>query len=247
MSPTPDEDRSPPSPAGPQRPQQQTQRQQQPSPSPSSAPRPPAAGDYDCSDDSISETAAPEDAIKAHLAALLRGYCTHIDARRWRAWGDLFADDAVLSFEYFGQLRGRREIVCVASGMAGFNCGSTTVFSEVTFELDARFPRERAAGSANLWYKSVDDDDDDDAAPTAHKVVLSPASMEVMTDQEADGGSRVGYRYYGPYHFDFVRTEGGWKIEKMALKVLSEHREEGDQRCTRCDRIPSSRCGTPCC
>ncbi|KAL0257105.1 hypothetical protein SLS55_007915 [Diplodia seriata] len=207
-------------------------------PSPSQTPASPSAGA--AKHDDGSEIAAAERTAKACLAALLRGYCTYASAHDWRTWSEIFAEDAVLSFEYFGQLRGRREIFCAAVGMTPF-WYDRTFFSDVHLDLDPHWPDERATGTANLWYHRPTE------AAKAPETLLSAMSMGVDTAKEdADGDATANCDYCGPYEFEFVKADGEWKIKTMSLKVLSDHREEVDRLCTRCDCIPLSTCGTPC-
>ncbi|OJD36292.1 uncharacterized protein BKCO1_12000159 [Diplodia corticola] len=206
-------------------------------PSPSQTPAtvkeyPDADADADADAD---ETAAAERTAKAHLAALLRGYCTYASAHQWRTWSEIFAEDAVLTFEYFGQLRGRREIFCGVAGMSHFWYDST-FFSDVHLDLDPRRPDQRATGTANLWYRRPK------MSPNAPETPLSPVPVE--DDQDED--TTADCDYCGPYEFEFVKAGREWKIKTMSLKVLSDHREDVDRFCTRCDCIPLSTCGTPC-
>ncbi|GME26163.1 uncharacterized protein LTHEOB_3328 [Neofusicoccum parvum] len=208
-------------------------------PSPSQSPSPSACGyESDASADSAAETAATERATKAHLAALLRGYCTYASAYTWRPWGDLFAEDAVLSFDYLGELRGRKEIVAGALGMQD-GWYNSTFFSDVKLELDPHCPDDKATGSAKLWSGNTTE------ATKVPDTVLRSMTMAVDMREEKEL-SQSDCEYCGPYHFEFVKTEEGWKIKSMALKVLGENREEVDRLCTRCDCIPLSSCGTPC-
>lgn len=209
-------------------------------PAPIREPTPPSANEYDsdASIDSVAEAAAAERHTKSELQCLLRTYGTYASARQWRNWSDLFVEDAVFSFEYCGQIHGRKELYYGALGWNELPY-ITSFFSDVHLELDPRRPNERATGTANMWFRNRTE-------PTEASGVKATGLGLDMGDDQDEEVPTAGCDYCGPYEFEFVNTEEGWKIKTMSLKVLNDHREETDRYFTKCDYIPLSSCGTPC-
>ncbi|EKG17244.1 hypothetical protein MPH_05534 [Macrophomina phaseolina MS6] len=209
-------------------------------PAPTREPTPPSAGDYDsdASTDSTAEAAVAERATMCELHCLLRSYATYASARQWRTWADLFVEDVVFSFEYCAQIHGRKELYHGGLGMDELPFHSV-FFSDIRIELDPCRPRERATCTANMWFTRRNDQ--------AEGLGICEATLDVPTNDEKDEQPvTANCDYCGPYGFEFVNTDEGWKIKTMALKVLNERREEVDRCLTKCICIPSSSCGTPC-
>ena len=117
-------------------------------------------------------------------------YFRHMDRKDWDAWGEVFAEDAVLEVpEVDMVLTGRAEIVASVSGSL---VGTQTVHHGHMPEIE--LTGDTATG---IW-----------------------AMADYVEWPQPEGEARVGLRGYGHYVEEYVRQDGEWRIARSRLERL---------------------------
>ena len=118
-------------------------------------------------------------------------YFRHMDRKDWDAWGQVFAEDAVLEVpEVDMEVTGREEIVASVSGAL---VGTQTVHHGHMPEIELTGP-DTATG---IW-----------------------AMADYVEWPQAEGEARVGLQGYGHYIEEYVRADGEWRIARSRLERL---------------------------
>ena len=118
-------------------------------------------------------------------------YFRHMDRKDWDAWGQVFAEDAVLEVpEVDMVVTGREEIVASVSGAL---VGTQTVHHGHMPEIELTGP-DTATGT---W-----------------------AMADYVEWPQAEGEARVGLQGYGHYIEEYVRADGEWRIARSRLERL---------------------------
>jgi uncharacterized protein (TIGR02246 family) len=129
-------------------------------------------------------------AIEA-IKRLKARYFRHMDRKDWDAWGQVFAEDAVLEVpEVDMVLTGREAIVASVSGSL---VGTQTVHHGHMPEIEITGP-DAATGT---W-----------------------AMADYVEWPRPEGGDRVGLMGYGHYVEAYTRADGEWRIARSRLERL---------------------------
>ncbi|RFU29319.1 hypothetical protein B7463_g7003, partial [Scytalidium lignicola] len=125
---------------------------------------------------------------KDALTTLLNRYCNIADAKDWQGYADCYVEDAVMTFESWGDVVGRDAIRKASSAEQIFE-GLQHSMTNMEFKVDGS---DRATGSSYLWF--------------------------CATPETAKPG--INYAFGGPYKFEFIRTNDGWRISRMRLRKI---------------------------
>jgi ketosteroid isomerase-like protein len=143
-----------------------------------------------------SRTASPDDlAAVEQIKQLKARYFRLLDTQAWDAWGDVFAEDAVMDVsddtgdDQSGLVRGRARIVKAVSGMLS---GARTVHHGHMPEIDV-IDADHASG---IW------------------------AMQDTVDFAAEGEPARGIHGSGWYHEEYQCVDGVWRITWMRLERL---------------------------
>ena len=118
-------------------------------------------------------------------------YFRHMDRKDWPAWGQVFAEDAVLEVPEVDMVEtGREAIVASVSGALE---GTQTVHHGHMPEIELTGP-DTATG---IW-----------------------AMADYVEWSQPEGEGRVGLRGYGHYVEEYVRVGGEWRIARSRLDRL---------------------------
>lgn len=85
---------------------------------------------------------------KDALAALLNRYCNIADAKDWEGYADCYIDDAVMTFESWGDTVGKKAIAEAASVEQPFE-GLQHSMTNMQFQVNGS---DQATGTAYLWF-----------------------------------------------------------------------------------------------
>jgi hypothetical protein len=88
---------------------------------------------------------------KDELTALLNRYCNIADAKDWDGYANTFAEDGIMTFEEWGDIKGRKDIAKAASAEQRF-AGLQHSMTNMQFEVDGS---DKAAGTSYLWFAAT--------------------------------------------------------------------------------------------
>jgi ketosteroid isomerase-like protein len=85
---------------------------------------------------------------KEALASLLNEYCNIADAHDWVGYANTYVDDAIMTFESWGDIHGKEAIAKAASVEQRFE-GLQHSMTNMQFAVDGS---DKASGTAYLWF-----------------------------------------------------------------------------------------------
>lgn len=127
---------------------------------------------------------------KDELTTLMNRYCTVSDTKDFQGYADCYATDGTLAFERLHTTTGRVAIEeKVRISLERYEATQHSM-TNMQFNLDSKDPN-KATGSAYLFL-------------TATPVLNKPGE---------------NYSFGGPYRWQFVRTDEGWRLAHLHLTV----------------------------
>jgi len=118
-------------------------------------------------------------------------YFRHMDQKDWDAWGQVFAEDAVLEVPEVDMVVTGRE--AIVESVSGALVGTQTVHHGHMPEIELTGP-DTATG---IW-----------------------AMADYVEWPQPEGEARVGLQGYGHYVEEYVRQDGEWRIARSRLERL---------------------------
>jgi len=117
------------------------------------------------------------------LTALLNHYCNIADAHDWEGYANCYIDDAVMTFESWGDIKGKKEITKASSAEQIFE-GLQHSMTNMQFQVDGS---DKATGTAYLWFCATPET----SKPEVHYAFGGPYKFEFVRTSDGWRISRM--------------------------------------------------------